>query len=54
MCRPVEPQGWSTNEAIWDTGMSELGRGYPNYGGLKLSGIRVCLSWEEGILIMEV
>ena len=36
MCRPVELQSWSTNEAIRGMGMSELGRGYPNYRGLKL------------------
>ena len=36
MCRPVELQGWSTNEAIRGMGMSELGRGDPNYRGLKL------------------
>ena len=36
MCRPVELQGWSTNEAIGGMGMSELGRGNPNYRGLKL------------------
>ena len=36
MCRPVELQSRSTNEAIRGMGMSELGRGYPNYRGLKL------------------
>ena len=36
MCRPVEPQSWSTNEAIGGMGMSELGKGYPKYRGLKL------------------
>ena len=36
MCRPVELQGWNTNEAVRGMGMSELGRGDPNYGGLKL------------------
>ena len=32
----VKLQGWSTNETIWGVGMFELGRGYPNYRGLKL------------------
>ena len=36
MFKPVELQGWSTNEAIRGMGMSELGRGEPNYRGLKL------------------
>ena len=36
MCRLVKLQSWSTNEAIWGMGMSELGRGDPNYRGLKL------------------
>ena len=36
MCRPVELQSWSTNEATRGMGMSELGKGYPNYRGLKL------------------
>ena len=36
MCRLVELQGWSTDEAIRGMGMSELGRGDPNYRGLKL------------------
>ena len=36
MCRPVVLQSWSTNEAIRGMGMSELGRGDPNYRGLKV------------------
>ena len=36
MCRPVKLQSWSTNEAIRGMGMSELGRGDPNYRSLKL------------------
>ena len=36
MGRPVELQGWSTNEAIRGTGTFELRSGYPSHRGLKL------------------